>query len=431
MRLVIISLDSVFAADADYLLSLPNLGRLAQEGVFCKQVQTIYPSLTYPIHASLITGAYPQAHGIFHNEPFQEDVKPGHRKWFWDEKHIKGETLFSQAHKAGREVAAILWPTTGHSRFIRYNFPEILALPGENQALKVIRYGSSWWLIKTELRYGRQRKAIAQPHLDDYSTLMAEKLIEKQPQVKKGKARGEQVVDTKSSKSRHMPDLLALHLTDADVMRHRYGTFSPEAREALNRLDTRVGRVMAALFARGLLEDTIVAVVSDHGQADIKGSLPLDAWLLANGLPARAQSLGFGAYVHVSRANYLPVLSALKDNQAQLRIKQVYTREDLKAMRAGEDIQIAVEPEEGFVIVDDENQVKTGATHGFGPHHPGSKTLLWLYGPQFQRGQRLMACDLVDIAPTLAFASGLTLPNAQGRVLEEAFIWNQERGQKA
>ena len=146
MRLVIISLDSVFAADKDYLLSLPNLGRLAADGVFCGAVQTIYPSLTYPIHASLLTGCYPDKHGVYHNEPYQEDAKPGMRRWFWDERDIKMDTLFSQAHKAGRECAAILWPTTGFSKFIRYNFPEVLALPGENQTLKVIKYGSSGWL---------------------------------------------------------------------------------------------------------------------------------------------------------------------------------------------------------------------------------------------------------------------------------------------
>ncbi|MDI9521387.1 MAG: ectonucleotide pyrophosphatase/phosphodiesterase [Bacillota bacterium] len=430
MRLVIISLDSVFAADSDYLLSLPNLGRLAAEGVFCGSVQTIYPSLTYPIHASLITGCYPDKHGIAHNEPFQPDTLINMRRWYWEESHIKTETIFSQAHKAGRECAAILWPTTGFSKNIRYNFPEVLALPGENQALKVINYGSKGWILRTELRYGRRRKGISQPYLDDYATLLAEKLILKHPvkiqpglKDEKGQPK-EQVVDTRSRKKRHMPDVLALHLVDCDAMRHRYGTFSKEAKEALDRLDIRVGKIMAALSERGLLKDTIVAVVTDHGQADIIGSLPLDAWLAANRVPARAQTLGFGAYLHLNHADYQPVLKALTDNMADLRISHVYTREELRLMHAPEDILLAVEPEKGFVIVDDENQIKTGATHGFGPGHPGSKTLLWLYGPQFLGGFRLPMCDLTDIAPTLAYASGLDLPQAQGRVLEEAFIWN-------
>lgn len=424
MRLVIISLDSVFAADSDYLLSLPNLGRLAADGVFCGSVQTIYPSLTYPIHASLITGCYPDRHGIMHNELFQPDTPPNLRRWYWEEHHIKTETLFSQAHKAGRECAAILWPTTGFSKNIRYNFPEVLALPGENQALKVIKYGSRGWMLRTELRYGRHRKGTSQPYLDDYAAFLAEKLILKHPVMILPDYKKEQIVDSRGRRKRHMPDVLALHLVDCDAMRHRYGTFSNEAKESLDRLDARVGKLMAALSKRGLLADTVVAVVTDHGQADIRGSLPLDAWLIANRIPARAQTLGFGAYLHLNHADYQPVLKALTDNMADLRISRVYTREELREMHAPEEILLAVEPEEGFVIVDDENQIKTGATHGFGPRHPGSKTLLWLYGPQFVPGLRLPACDLTDIAPTLAYAVGLHLPQAQGKVLEEAFIWN-------
>ncbi len=423
MRLVLISLDAVFAADAEYLLSLPHLGALASGGVFCDRVQTIYPSLTYPIHVSLVTGAYPQAHGIAHNEPFQPDKQPAQRAWHWDEEDIRTDTLFSQARKAGRDSAAILWPVTGHSRNIRFNFPEVLALPGESQALKVLRYGSTCWLLKNELLYGSRRVSTRQPHLDDYATLIAEKLIARHPAPTSGPGRKELVVPTGRALRRHMPDLLALHLVDCDAMRHAHGVFSDEAREALKRLDGRVGRVLQALKDRDLLKDTIIAVVSDHGQADITGSLPLDAWLKANQVPARAQTLGLGAYIRLNRADYLPVLEILRENQAALHLKHIYTREELRALRAQEDVLLAVEPEEGIAIVDDEEQVKTGATHGFGPDHPGSRTLLWLSGPPFYKGLRLRECNLVDIAPTLAVAAGLTLPRAQGRVLEEALAW--------
>lgn len=421
MRLVIISLDAAFAADSDFLLSLPNLGNLAREGVFCSQVKTVYPTLTYPIHTSLLTGCYPDRHGIGHNEPFNPDLRPGRRPWYWDEKHIRTDTLFSQASRAGRECAAILWPVTGHSRHIRWNFPEVLALPGENQALKVLRYGSTGWLLMNELRYGRKRKGTGQPDLDDFAVLVTETLINRQyaPGERLGRARD--IQPSRRSQARHMPDLLALHLADLDAMRHRYGVFSEEARGALQRLDARVGRIVDALKAREAMKDTILAVVSDHGQADIGGTLPLDAWLRANGIPARAQTLGLGAYIQFDRGDYRLVLKALTDNMDQLRLKHVYTREELREEHAPEDVLLAVEPMEGIAVVENENEEKAGATHGFGLHHPGAQCLMWLCGEMFKQGERLNACELVDIAPTLARAAGLTLPMAQGRVLTEAF----------
>ena len=63
MRLLLISLDSAFCEDAETLLNLPHLGALAGRGVFCDHVQTIYPTLTYPVHTSLLTGCYP---GLWH-----------------------------------------------------------------------------------------------------------------------------------------------------------------------------------------------------------------------------------------------------------------------------------------------------------------------------------------------------------------------------
>ncbi len=421
MRLVVISLDAAFAADADYLLSLPNLGGLAQEGVFCGRVRTIYPTLTYPIHTSLMTGCYPDRHGIGHNEPFDPRLPPGRRPWFWDEKTILADTLFSQASRAGREAAAILWPVTGHSKHIKWNFPEVLALPGENQALKVLRYGSTCWLLKNELLYGKKRNSTGQPDLDDYAVLIAETLIRRQYAPGEGLGAARDVKPSMRIQSRHMPDLLALHLVDLDAMRHRYGVFSQEAKDALTRLDARVGRIIAALEAREALKDTILAVVSDHGQADVSGTLPLDAWLRANGIPARAQTLGLGAYIRMDRGDYRVVLKALRDNMEQLGLRHVYTREELRMIRAPEDVLLAVEPMEGIAVVEDETEAKGGATHGFGLHHAGAQCLMWLSGEMFKKGERLDACELVDIAPTLARASGLTLPMAQGRVLTEAF----------
>ncbi len=421
MRLVIISLDAVFSADAEYLLSLPNLGSLAGEGVFCGRAQTIYPSLTYPVHVSLLTGCYPDRHGVGHNEPFNPRMKAGRRPWYWDESAIRVETLFSQARRAGRDCAALLWPVTGHSRNIRYNLPEALALPGENQVLKALRYGSAGWLLKSELAYGRYRRGKGRAVLDDYATLLVEKLIARQYAPGERLGRAHDVLPAPSSRGRHMPDVIALHLADCDEARHAHGTFSPQARDALVRLDARVGRVIRTLEAREAREDTVVCMVSDHGHADVTGTLPLDAWLIANRIPARAQTLGLGAFLRLDRGDYHPVRKALLDNREQLRIRHVYTREELRGMHAPEDVLLAVEPEEGIEYVDDENMPAHAATHGFGPGHPAAQCLLWLVGPTFRRGLRLPSCSLVDVAPTLAQAVGLHLPQAQGRVLHETF----------
>jgi hypothetical protein len=45
-----------------------------------------------------------------------------------------------------------------------------------------------------------------------------------------------------------------------------------------------------------------------------------------------------------------------------------------------------------------------------------------LFGNRVKKGEYLQAVTPLDIAPTLAFLSGVTLPNASGRLLAEALI---------
>jgi arylsulfatase A-like enzyme len=397
MRLLLISLDAVFQQDAEKLLKMPALGTLASRGVFCERVQTIYPTLTYPVHTSILTGCYPERHLIAHNEPFQPDVEPNRRVWYWDSGSIPVETLHTAARKKGMDVASILWPVTGKNRSIRRNFPEVIALPGENQMLKMLRYGSPGWMALSEIRFGRKRISISQPYLDDYAALLCEKII----------------------RSR-VPDLLTLHLVDCDEMRHRFGTDSNEAFEAMKRLDVLVGRLLDVLNAKNLLSDTIVAIASDHGQADISWRIPLDDRLKAAGIPARAQSLGMGAYIHTRVESISEVSHALTNNASAWGIGHLYQNEELRSLHAAPGIQLAVDACAGIEYTDHGEYGIHQATHGFGINHPGAYCLLWLSGKPFRQGYKLESAHVTDIAPTLAYILGLSLPSAQGTVIKQA-----------
>lgn len=421
MRLMMISLDACFQRDAQTLLALPNLGALAAEGVFCDNVRTIYPTLTYPIHTSIITGCYPDRHGVGHNEKYAPDDAPGLRPWYWDEADIQVPTLFSAAYQAGREVATLLWPVTGHSRGIKYNFPEALAMPWENQVLKVLKYGSAWWLLKNEIKFGKQRVSNKQPYLDRYATLLTEQLIYRQYADESPEFEEKDVKPSRRRMGQNMPDLLALHLVDCDAMRHEYGVSSPEAEASLVRLDQLVGRVLQALEYRKAREDTIVAVVSDHGQDDVTKSVDLNALFRQNQVPCQAHTLGFGAYIRCERAEVARVYQYLSDHMDEYSLSHVYSRQELRELHAPEDVLLAVEAQPGVEILESGDMQPHRANHGFGLHHPGARTLLWLSGPMFKKNARLTQASVVDIAPTLAEAAGLYFPPCQGRVLRETF----------
>ena len=393
MRLCMISLDAVAQPDADRLLSLPALLALKERGVFCDNVRTIYPTITYPIHTSLLTGCYPDVHGIGHNQPFQPDTPPRRRAWFWDAREIRVKTLHQAAKEKGMDVASVLWPVSGKNRAVRRNFPEVLPLPGENAMLKMLRYASPLWVLRMELLYGKTRKSIRQPDLDDYAALLCEKLY----------------------LSRRPPDVLTVHLVDCDAMRHTHGTDSQEAHAAMERLDARVGRIMAALQKAGILDDTLFCVVSDHGHQDTPRAIPLDR-LLRAACGARAQFLGMGAFIFGQ--DLAAAQKALEAHRAEWAVGHIYSEDELRALHAPADVHLAVDALPAHCFVDEMEE--THGEHGFSLNCPQARTLLWLSGPGVRRNARLAGANLVDIAPTLAHLLGLSLPQAQGTVLREA-----------
>ncbi len=392
MRLCMISLDAVCQTDADRLFSLPHLARLKNAGVFCTRVQTVYPTITYPIHASLLTGCYPESHGIGHNQPFQPDTEKRMRRWYWEIGQIRKKTLHQAAWEKGLDVASILWPVTGKNPYARRNFPEVLPLPGESAVRKMLAYASPLWILRMELLYGRQRKSIRQPDLDEYAALLCEKLYA----------------------SRRPPDVLTVHLVDCDAMRHAYGTDSPQAHAAMERLDRHVGQILQAVEKAGLMEETLFCIVSDHGQQDARRGILLDQKLRA-ACGARAQSLGMGAYIF---GDDLPAAKkALEANREKWGIRRILVKKDIRALHGPKEVRLAAEAEENCCFIDEDEE--TFGEHGFSLEAPQARTLLLLSGPGIPAGRELAEARLIDIAPTLAQLMRLSLPEAEGRSLTE------------
>ena len=394
MRLCMISLDAVSKMDADRLFSLPHLSRLKKMGVYCDGVQTVYPTITYPIHASLLTGCYPESHGIGHNQPFQPEKEKKMRAWYWEIGQIQRKTLHQAAREKGLDVASILWPVTGKNPYARRNFPEVLPLPGESAVKKMLTYASPLWILRMELLYGKQRKSILQPDLDEYAALLCEKLYA----------------------SHRPPDLLTVHLVDCDAMRHWHGVDSPQAHAAMERLDRHVGQIMSAVEKAGLMEETLFCIVSDHGQQDAKNGVMLDREL-KKACGARAQTLGMGAYIFGD--DLKKAEETLRIHQKDWKIARILDEKSLRALHAPKDVHLAVEAEEGCCFLDEAHE--TFGEHGFSVHEPQAKTLFWLSGPGIKQGVQINDINLVDIAPTLARALGLSLPEAEGRILSEIF----------
>nr|WP_317235326.1 ectonucleotide pyrophosphatase/phosphodiesterase [Niabella ginsengisoli] len=96
----------------------PTLKRLQAAGVYADGVSSIFPSVTYPSHTSIVTGELPGRHGIYYNVPY--DSKKG--EWYWNESAIKVPTVWDAVKAADLTSGAVMWPVTVGAP-IDYNFP--------------------------------------------------------------------------------------------------------------------------------------------------------------------------------------------------------------------------------------------------------------------------------------------------------------------
>ncbi|MEO3406234.1 alkaline phosphatase family protein [Mucilaginibacter sp. CAU 1740] len=48
----------------------PNLRALMKDGAYAKGVNSVFPSMTYPSHTTIVTGVQPAKHGVFYNNMF-------------------------------------------------------------------------------------------------------------------------------------------------------------------------------------------------------------------------------------------------------------------------------------------------------------------------------------------------------------------------
>lgn len=132
--------------------------QMAAEGAHAKGVRGVHPSVTYPSHATLVTGALPARHGIFYNSPFDEGGQTG--RWYWESEHLTTPALWDAVRAAGGRSASLWWPVTVGAQ-IDYNLPEVWPLDPDSVFTDAVRGAESPPGLLTELETQAVDRGIA------------------------------------------------------------------------------------------------------------------------------------------------------------------------------------------------------------------------------------------------------------------------------
>ena len=100
----------------------PNLAQMLKDGVHANGVNSVFPSMTYPSHTSIVTGVRPAKHGIYFNSMFEPNGSTG--KIYWEDSSIKVPTLWTAAKAKGLKTAALMWPVSAGAP-VNFNFSDV------------------------------------------------------------------------------------------------------------------------------------------------------------------------------------------------------------------------------------------------------------------------------------------------------------------
>ena len=243
-------------------------------------------------------------------------------------------------------------------------------------------------------------------------------------------------------------DFLGISFSALDKVGHDFGPESHETQDILIRLDTQLGLLFDKLDRDVGKGNYVVGLTSDHGVAPTPERVKaqgfdsgrIDTVAVGRAIDAvLARELGPAAYrtrviyndIYFNEGIYLKLSQNAKAMEAVLDtirktegVWRVYRKEDLWANdpmtrapalshyegRSG-DIKML---SRAYWITS-----SSTTTHGTG-HRYDTRVPVILYGFGIKKGEYLEQVAPIDIAPTLAFLTGVTLPDAMGRLLREA-----------
>ena len=423
---IVISFDAVSEEDLEFLSKQPNFSKLIKNGALIKNVESVYPSLTYPAHATIVTGKYPKNHGVINNTVL--DFKNDNPDWYWYRKYIKGDTIFDLAEKSGMKTCSILWPVTARSK-ITYNMPEIFCTKRyDNQILKSALAGSKIYQVNMNKRFGYLRQGMEEPYLDNFATEVAKKTIR---ELK--------------------PNLILLHLIDSDSQKHKYGIENKKVIESLKRHDERLGEIIESLKLAGINEDSTIIALGDHSQINVNNVIKLNSILMKNDLinvngnkiksyKAIAKSCDGSSYIYLKNKNDVETRKKVRDILNELKnkysnvIEEVYNNEEIKNLGADINASFMIEAKRGYYFIDDflgeaievidessKIKHKLRASHGYLPSRDNYKTFFIAYGKTIKKGVVLEKGKLINHGPTIAKILDIDLRDCDG-IVEERIL---------
>lgn len=419
---LLISVDGLRPADVIDAekrgVKIPTLRKFVTEGSYADGVIGVLPTVTYPSHATLLTGVEPAVHGIVGNTTF-DPLGINQGGWYWFASDFKVPTLWDGARAAGMSTANVHWPVSVGAKSITYNLPQIWRTGHSDDAKLVEALSTPGLLPSLERKLGAYAPGIDETIAGDET---------------RGRFAAQLITDQK-------PRFTTVYLTALDHEQHGEGPGSPKAHAVLERIDEIIATLIKAQIAAH--PGSVVAVVSDHGFSATDTEVNLfrafiDAGLIT--LDSAGKIKDWAATPWNSGGTSAIVLARPNDKELFAKVQGLLTKLQADPANRIADILDAGavkakggNPVAGFYVNFERNayagnfkgkdvaHVNASAnkgTHGYSPEAPEMRSSFMMMGPGIAKGKSYGVIDMRSIAPTLAQIMGFTLPLSKHQPLK-------------
>ncbi len=362
---ILISLDG-FRWDYIYRGITPNLNKLIDEGVHALSLRPSFPTKTFPNHYSIITGMYPENHGIifnsftntFTNETYRigDTISTRESKWY------KGETFWETANRHALKTASFFW--VGSEQNVDYKRPSYFYHYDQKISFIDRVDGIIKWLTLPE---------------------------------------------------EERPQFITLYFEEPDSKGHSFGPNAPETNLAIASVDSMIGLLVLKLKEINMDDKVNIIVVSDHGMAEISEDKIINIEEFIKDYDCKYYGMGTSIMIAPPTDKIDEVYQILKKNEKNYR---VYKRDNIPSyyhFSKNPFIQpIIVIADVGWQVVTNEyfkrKRTYSKGDHGFEKDHLDMHGIFIAKGPAFRSGYRTGTLWNVDIYPLLCKIFDIT-PN--------------------
>jgi len=354
-----LSMDG-FRWDYTDMYNTPNFDKIANKGVKAESMQACFPTKTFPNHYSIVTGLYPDNHGLVNNSFYDPDLDLSYR--------IRDRDMVENASFYGGEP---IWVTAEQQNLIAASFYWV----GSEAPIGGI-YPSYWKTYQHDFPF-------------------------------------EQRIDTVIAwlqlPERDRPHLITWYVDEPDSKGHDLGPLNPELGKTIVYLDSLLGIFLDKIETLSFSNELNVIITSDHGMGSTSSERRINL----------AKNTDPDWFLHIEGGNPIYNITVKPEfyNIAWEAIRGIPNMQAWEKGEVPERFNYGNNPRVGdFILLADSlwsisfkesNSSYTGGSHGYDNQNKDMHAIFYAYGPAFREGYVHPVFSNIDIYPLICEILGI------------------------